>query len=164
MYKKTYNKLNNFILKFKYGKFIIRILNSILTSSVYITYPIALLILIVNKDTRMWKAILVPGVSFVIISLFRNLVDFPRPYEVYDIRPIINKESKGKSFPSRHVFSAFVIGGTLYNLWPILGLLILIIGSFIAILRVIGGVHFLRDVLFGAISGLLLSYFGWLLI
>lgn len=161
MYKKTYDRFKDFIGKCKYGESIINILNNITTSLVYITYPSVLIILFLNKDIRIWKTILIPGISFIIISIFRSYVDFPRPYEVYDIRPIINKDTKGKSFPSRHVFSAFVIGGTLFKLWPILGAILLAMGMLIAILRVIGGVHFPRDVLFGGAFGILLAFLGW---
>ncbi len=164
MNERAYKMTYDFIAKFKYGKKIINLLNIIFTSLVYITYPLSLIILLLNKDQRIWKTILIPGISFILISVFRNIVDFPRPYEVYDIRPVIRKDSPGKSFPSRHVFSAFVIAGTLHNLWPGLGYILLTIASMIAILRVIGGVHFPRDVLFGAGSGILFSYIGWIFI
>lgn len=164
MYKKNYDKFKDYITSYKYGQAIIAILNNTATSLVYISYPIILIILFLNKDGRLWKTILIPGISFLIISIFRKLIDFPRPYEVYDIKPMINKDSKGKSFPSRHVFSAFVIGGTIFKLWPIPGSMLLGIGGIIAVLRVIGGVHFPRDVIFGAGIGVLFAFIGWKLI
>ena len=86
----------------------------ILTKISYIIYPLFLLYLMVNKKPELGKAILVPAVSFVVLSIFRYLYNAPRPYEVFDTPSLIRKDTRGKSFPSRHVFSAFVIAVTVF--------------------------------------------------
>ena len=63
-----------------------------------------------KKDPDAVRALLVPGISFGAVSLFRWAFRAPRPYEVFETTPVIKKNTKGKSFPSRHVFSIFVIG------------------------------------------------------
>ncbi len=102
-----------------------------------------------------------PAISFILLSFFRKAVNAPRPYELLDIDPIIKKNTKGNSFPSRHVFSVFVIAMSLYYVWPSIGIVLMLIGIIISVIRVIGGVHFPRDVIAGAIMGVGSSIIGW---
>ena len=127
----------------------------ILTKISYIIYPLFLLYLMVNKKPELGKAILVPAVSFVVLSIFRYLYDAPRPYEVFDTPSLIRKDTRGKSFPSRHVFSAFVIAVTVFYTCHPLGIFLGICSLLLAVSRVLGGVHFTKDVLAGAVSGIL---------
>ena len=59
---------------------------------------------------------------------------------------LIKKDTNGLSF-SVYVFSIFVIGGSIWVINKILGTIILIMGLFLAIIRVIMGVHFPKDVI-----------------
>ena len=77
--------------------------------------------------------------------------------------PIIKKEKEGNSFPSRHVFSAFVIATTFIYANLELGICLFAISCLIAVLRVIGGVHFPKDVIVGAITGSICGVLGSLL-
>ena len=104
--------------------------------------------------------ITVPFISFVVISVIRAVLNSPRPYELYKIKPVINKETRGKSFPSRHVFSAFVIGTTVLYSNIILGIIVFAVGILIGFIRVIAGVHFIRDVLCGALFGIVFGTVG----
>ena len=64
------------------------------------------------KKTSMggiWPFIWIPASGFVLFSLFRHWVNVPRPYEKWEIQPLLEKNSSGHSFPSRHVFSATII-------------------------------------------------------
>ncbi len=130
----------------------------------YVTYPLCLLRLAVLKDARVLPAVIVPGVSFVVVSLFRRFYPAPRPYEALDIDPILHKDTEGRSFPSRHVFSAFVIAMTYLWLCPAMGVLFLLLGAALAFCRVVGGVHFPRDVLAGAAIGILSGVIGYWII
>ncbi|HIZ71378.1 MAG TPA: phosphatase PAP2 family protein [Candidatus Atopostipes pullistercoris] len=143
------------------NKKIITHLNLLITTLIYITYPLVLFYLIYTRDERFWRVLLAPAISFVFVSMIRHYIDAPRPYEVKEIDPIIKKETKGNSFPSRHVFSAFVIATTLYFISKPLGILLMIAGFLLAVLRVIGGVHFPRDVIVGAIIGIVSGVLGF---
>ena len=140
-------------------------LNKALTLLCYVCYPLLLgLVLFRWPGGLFLRAILVPGVSFVAVSVFRAVLSAPRPYEVLDIDPLIRKDTKGKSFPSRHVFSVFVIAATWLYFYPMVGVFFLAAGVLLAAVRVLGGVHFPRDVLAGAILGLLCGGAGmWLI-
>lgn len=139
----------------------INLSNRLITYSVYATYPVVLVLLMYSRDARFWRVLLAPSISFVVVSIFRNYVDAPRPYEVTGKTPIITKDTKGKSFPSRHVFSVFVIASTLYFISKPLGIFLMLAGCVLAVLRVIGGVHFPRDVIAGAIIGIVSGILGF---
>ena len=105
------------------------------------------------------------GISFVAVSVLRRILNMPRPYEVGSIERIdASKSKRGESFPSRHVFSAFVIATVLlpWSVWLSVGLFVM--GSLMAVVRVITGRHFIRDVVSGAIIGVLAGVIGLLII
>lgn len=135
--------------------------NLVLTYGCYAAYPLLLAALAVQRDRQFWRALLVPGISFVLLSLMRRLINAPRPYEALDIDPLIHKDTHGKSLPSRHVFSMFVIAMTFLWLLPPVGILLLICGAVLAAVRVIGGVHYPRDVIVGAAVGILAGIIGF---
>ena len=138
-------------------------LNFILTRLCYVAYPLALLWLALNRDRRGIPALVIPAVSFLAVSVFRSVYNAPRPYELLDIRPLIHKDKKGKSFPSRHVFSVFIIAMTFLWLFPPLGAVFLAVGVLLAACRVLGGVHFPRDVIAGALVAIVAGLIYWIL-
>ena len=78
--------------------------------------------------------------------------------------PIIKRKGTGKSFPSRHTFSIFVIAVTVFYFWPVAGIITGIAGAVLATVRVLGGVHFVRDVIAGAAIGIGCGLIGFYLI
>lgn len=160
MTKEQYEKWSSPFRKRESGAKILYVMDKIITGSIFLAYPALLLFLAVTKryDDLIFY-ILVPAVSFLVVSLFRKKYSAPRPYEVLGICPLIKKTTKGKSFPSRHVFSVFIIGMTFldWNMW--FGTIILICGVLLAYIRVVGGVHFPKDVAAGALLGILCGLF-----
>lgn len=104
------------------------------------------------------------GVPLVLLSAARKFINAPRPYEVYGLQPLMPRESSGKSFPSRHVFSIFVIAGCYLHLLPGEGAVLLLLGVILAAIRVLAGLHFEKDVIAGAVIGLLSAFVGYDLI
>ena len=110
---------------------------------------------------------LVTAIPFLVVSLLRVLIDSPRPYEVFDIpelKEMRKRRKRGKSFPSRHVFSAFLVGTLWLYFNTLYGIASIILGLFIAIERVILGIHFPRDVIVGAAIGALSGVIGMLIL
>lgn len=139
--------------------------NKILTGITFLAYPMLLIFLSTSKRwAECYHCILVPAVSFVVVSMMRRILNAPRPYEALEITPLISKDTKGKSFPSRHVFSAFMIAMTFLVTVAPLGVCFLIVGVLLAVVRVIGGVHFMRDVVAGAALGILCGILGYFVI
>jgi len=141
----------------------LRLANKLLSAGVYAAYCLCCAILVLQLDLRIIPVMMIPGIPFVLLSIVRAKINAPRPYEVLDIDPLLKKHRSGNSFPSRHVFSAFVIGMTLCGLWLPLGIIILVAGALLSAIRVVGGVHFPRDVIAGAIVGIVSGGIGLLI-
>ncbi|MBR1780224.1 MAG: phosphatase PAP2 family protein [Oscillospiraceae bacterium] len=143
----------------------LRAVNRGLTLACYLLYPLLLVLLLLRGEPEgLLRAVLVPGSGFVLLSLVRRGLNFPRPYEALDITPLIPKDTRGRSMPSRHVFSIFVIAMAWLWACPPVGLVLLGCGVLLAAIRVIGGVHFPADVLVGAAAALLWGWAGFWLI
>ncbi len=138
--------------------------NRVLTGIVFFLYPFYLCRLFLDKDPFLLRAVVVPAVSFAAVSLFRQIFNAKRPYEKFDIPPVLRKDTSGKSFPSRHVFSVFMIGMTVFKHYPGAGLMLGAIGAALGAIRVAGGVHEPRDVAAGAAVGILCGAVGYYLI
>lgn len=99
-------------------------------------------------------------VGFVFVTVLRAILNKPRPYEVYDFYAVNPSEREGKSFPSRHCFSAFVIATLSIPLSPLSAVAVFLMAFIIALCRVLTGIHFIRDALVGAIIGILFGVLG----
>ncbi len=106
------------------------------------------------------RLLLAGGVPFVLVSLVRKMINAPRPYEIYDFYTVPPKAKRGRSFPSRHVFSAFLIAGFAYTVSLPLSIALLVLAILLATARVLLGMHFIRDVAAGALLGILSAILG----
>ena len=154
MQKETYERIFAKIQSGEKGVFWLRMMGTVLTYAAAFCYIAAVVVSICYLGRRTAAVlILVPAVSFLAVSVFRSCFNAKRPYEIYDFKPLLEKDTKGKSFPSRHVFSIFVIGSTLFQINPAVGIPVCLMGCVLAVIRVIAGVHFPRDVAAGGIIG-----------
>ena len=98
--------------------------------------------------------VFIPVSGFVILSFLRKKINAPRPYEVWEIVPLLDRDSPGQSMPSRHVFSATIISMACLHASLSVGLILLILSAILGLVRVLGGVHYPKDVVVGYICGL----------
>ena len=98
--------------------------------------------------------VFIPATGFVILSLLRKKINAPRPYEVWEIVPLLDRDSPGQSMPSRHVFSATIISMACLHASLSVGVILLVLSAFLGLVRVLGGVHYLKDVVVGYICAL----------
>ncbi|MDO5410109.1 MAG: phosphatase PAP2 family protein [Lachnospiraceae bacterium] len=152
-YKLFYDKISSPLRRYPAGIRFLNRLNTVLTGFVYVAYPAFVLYLFGSGDKRWLKVTAVPAVFFVLLSVLRRGVNRPRPYESWEITPLIRKDTKGKSMPSRHVFSAAIISMAFYSIWPPAGIFLLLWSCLLAAVRVLGGVHYPSDVLAGLLIG-----------
>ncbi|WP_182910704.1 phosphatase PAP2 family protein [Streptococcus pseudopneumoniae] len=96
----------------------------------------------------------IPASGFVILSFLRKKINASRPYEEWDIKPLLDRDSPGQSMPSRHVFSATIISMACLHASLSVGIILLILSALLGLVRVLGGVHFPKDVVVGYICGL----------
>ena len=97
----------------------------------------------------------IPASGFVILSFLRKKINAPRPYEEWTIKPLLDRDSPGQSMPSRHVFSATIISMACLHASLSVGLILLILSAILGLVRVLGGVHYPKDVVVGYICGLM---------
>lgn len=107
----------------------------------------------VSDPWRLAPLVGVTAVGFVAVSFFRKRFNAPRPYECCAIAPLIARDGAGKSFPSRHAFSAFAIAASWFAASAPVAVVLLVAAVVLAVCRVLGGVHFPRDVVVGALIG-----------
>ena len=98
--------------------------------------------------------VFVPASGFVILSLLRKKLNAPRPYEVWEIVPLLDRDSPGQSMPSRHVFSATIISMACLHASLSVGVILLVLSAFLGLVRVLGGVHYPKDVVVGYMCAL----------
>ena len=103
---------------------------------------------------QVWMYVFIPASGFVILSLLRKKLNAPRPYEVWEIVPLLDRDSPGQSMPSRHVFSATIISMACLHASLSVGLILLVLSALLGLVRVSGGVHYPKDVVVGYICGL----------
>ena len=104
--------------------------------------------------TQVGIYLFIPASGFVILSLLRKKINDPRPYEVWEIIPLLDRDSPGQSMPSRHVFSATIISMACLHTSLTMGMICLILSAFLGLVRVLGGVHYPKDVVVGYTCGL----------
>ena len=153
MNKETYIKMTAPFRKNTKAARILELINHICTYSVFIAYPVILIYMLFAKDPSLVWLITVPLDGFIAVSVFRYIINRPRPYEKFNLPPVISKDTSGKSFPSRHVFSAFIIAFTVLIYAPFssllwfIGIVMVLLAIVIAFVRVISGVHYISDVI-----------------
>lgn len=103
------------------------------------------------------------AVSLVIALLagvmgLKELVARPRPFQLKDVYLLI-PEPAGFSFPSGHTMVSFAAAFSVWLTHKKEGALSLIVAALIGFSRIYLYVHFLTDVLAGAVLGIL---FGWI--
>jgi len=93
------------------------------------------------------------AIPFFIVSLVRAAFDAPRPYEIYDFYLERPKKREGKSFPSRHAYSAVSIAVLAYFYSVPVAVAVSAFALLLCVSRVLLGIHFIRDVVAGALIG-----------
>ena len=104
MTRESYEKITGILRGHPRRIRLVCLLNHTLTGFIFVLYPAFLLLLFLEGSTFFLRALLVPAISFAAVTLFRRIFNAPRPYEKFGLPPAIEKDTAGKSFPSRHVF------------------------------------------------------------
>ena len=134
-------------------------------------YCMLLIWLVFEQSPLLLRAVIVPLVVFMVVSVWRAGINWPRPYEAFDITPLIKKDTQGKCMPSRHMASATIIACTLLWVAGAEGHALLWVAAVVAVIacpaiaytRMVGGVHFPRDIIVAAIFAILCATTGFLL-
>lgn len=115
----------------------------------FIAYPALLIYAFFVQRENLIRMILVPFGVFVLVTALRLLINEKRPYEKYGKPSVFDKQTKGKSFPSRHTASTFIIAMVFLHVNTPLGIAALAVSVLIALSRICAGAHYVHDVLAG---------------
>lgn len=103
-----------------------------------------------------WRLVPLVGVTavgFVAVSFFRRRFNAPRPYECCAIAPLIARDGAGQVVPEPSCLLCLRHRGKLVCGQRAVAVVLLVAAVVLAICRVLGGVHFPRDVVVGALIG-----------
>jgi undecaprenyl-diphosphatase len=113
--------------------------------------------------------IVASGLSNVTLIVLKGLVRRPRPCDAFPGAMFVERPpryfpSDNRSFPSGHVINAFAVGSVIAFGYPAAVLGIALIALSIALSRIVLGLHYLTDVLAGALLGMAIGsgIFVWL--
>ena len=138
----SYKNVNAYFSQTKARNTTIKALHDILPLVMYIFYPIQLLTLAINEGIGSELFL-----KFTLIPLCTLI--------------LVNKNTTGKSFPSRHTVSAFIIAMAFLYVNTNLGIIMLCLATAIGLTRILSGVHFVRDVVGGAAIGIFIGIIGF---
>lgn len=160
----SYRSMSAYFSETKARNTTIKALHDVLPLVMYIFYPIQLIALAIDEGIGsevFLRFTLVPFGTLILVTVIRALINAKRPYEVYHYTPPVHKSTRGKSFPSRHTVCAFIIAMAFLYVQVKLGVIMLVIAAVIGVVRVLSGVHFIRDVVSGAAIGVIIGLLGF---
>lgn len=164
MYTDFYERIAAPWRHYKGGAALLGKLDNGLRIGIASAYCILLIALATTNDVRLLRAVMVPALCFALVSILRIMINEDRPYEAYPIHPLIYKDTHGCSMPSRHMASATVIACTICWINVLWGIVAFVACTSVAYVRIVGGVHFPRDIAVGAAIAVLFALLGFVLI
>lgn len=129
-------------------------------------YMGALLFLMLTRDVRLFRALIVPAVCFIVCTVLRPVIGRQRPYDRFGALPVGEYHpGKGKSMPSRHTASAAAIAFAIIYVFPGIpsACAMIVLAALIAGLRVLSGQHYPSDVLAALLLSGVISAVGYLI-
>ena len=130
-------------------------------------YLLALLLLMLARDLRLIRVLLVPATCFIVCTVLRPIIGRQRPYDRFAAEPVGSyMPGKGQSMPSRHTASAAAIALAVTYAFPhpLLIAAMALLCMLIASLRVLCGQHYPSDVLAALLLSGAISLIGYILI
>lgn len=127
--------------------------------AIWILLTLLILMMPKTRNVGCMMAAALLGTLLINNILLKNLVARTRPYDVIEGLTYIVRRPKEFSFPSGHAGSSFAAACIMLRRLPRrYGIPAFVLAVLIALSRLYVGVHYPSDVLFGVISGILISY------
>lgn len=163
MNEQQYIKITSYFRKTKLREKIVIYLCKYTPLIVVFCYFATLTTLLISKSEKLILFLLIPATNFIFITFLRKILNRPRPYDVFNHIPLVKYTSgKGKSFPSRHTSSAFIIAISYFYInYVYLGLFMLIVAIIIGLSRIIAGVHFPKDIIAAIVISIIWAFIGF---
>ena len=117
----------------------------------------------------LFAGLVAAGLANSLLIITKGRVRRARPCEranplCLDVAPLAWLPSDRFSFPSGHALNSFAVGSVLALAFPVLALPLLATSASVAASRVVLGLHWLSDVVAGALVGAMIGTGTWLLL
>ena len=109
------------------------------------------------------KYIFIPLITIIVAKILRKNINSKRPFEKLNIVSLV-KHKGGNSMPSNHSASAMVLALALIYILPQYFIFFIILAIITGIFRVIAGLHYPIDVLFGFLLGFFIGGLGFFIL
>lgn len=132
--------------------------------AVYLIFAFAILLFLEIKNRKLLVNAVVSSVGVYSLKYLITLFYFrPRPFAVNNVNLLI-EHAKNASFPSNHAAISFAIATSIFLYNRKYGVIALVMAAFISLSRVFVGVHYISDIVAGALIGAIASYAAFYLI
>ena len=134
---------------------IISLLGNISPYIIFVLYGVFSFVELFIRKFNEPEFFIIPLIVFAVVTVIRKKLNGKRPFELYDIPRLISHEN-GEGFPSRHSACCVTISFAILTVCSEAAVLAFIVSAVICATRVLCGVHFVKDVLAGIVSGSIL--------
>lgn len=160
MNRERYERAVTFFKTNKKAHLALSINYKVLPYFMLVSYPVLLLYAFHYDRGNLLELCTFPFAMLFFTTILRRVVNETRPYEKYGIESVFGKKTQGKSMPSRHTASAFIIAMAFLSANVPLGIIMLVFAVLIGASRVLAGAHYIRDVV---VAMLISVPFGWIM-
>ncbi|QKF07221.1 phosphatase PAP2 family protein [Berryella wangjianweii] len=164
MYADAYNRITQPLREHPAAARALMLLDRLLVGAVAATFVAFLAVLALTSNlSRAIAVALTCALGLLMANALRSALNRPRPVERFPgLMPLLPTRTRGRSLPSRHAFSAWVIALSLLEGgagWAAAGICLAVA---VSASRVLGGAHAPRDVAAGAVLAALVTALGHL--
>ena len=164
MNKKIFDTCVRFFSENQTARHILHFIYKILPLVMFFAYPVLLIYAFFHSREELNMLVLVPLFVFIGVTALRVIVNEKRPYERYGKPSVFQKDTVGKSFPSRHTACAFIIAMAFLYINVPMGIVALMIALLIEISRICAGAHYIHDVAAGMLISIAAGYIFFFLL
>lgn len=148
-------KVSAFSNKTENRRKIISFLGKISPYVIFALYGISAFLEIFIRGVAEPEFFVIPALTFAGVTIIRKKLNRKRPFELYDIPKLIS-HGNGKGFPSRHSACAVTISFAIFIVSFEMAVISFTAAAVVCVTRILCGVHFVKDVFAGVVSGAVL--------
>jgi undecaprenyl-diphosphatase len=124
----------------------------------WLWYGVALIVLLFGNRNAFWAMIVSACIGMTLYTIIKRLTHRPRPCETEEHCWSTVLPPDKFSFPSGHTLAAFAVAVSLTRFYPLAAAPLFFAAGSIGASRMVLGMHYLSDVVAGALMGAFIAY------